>query len=213
MVQRLKTAKEGWFWLVKLVYMFVGFPFLLFIGLVTLYALNSPRAEAKIAGLPLFALLVWAAVLIPVGVFAYGVFSRRRLLKSITASLRDPGYFDPDAAYETYHEGDGKYLGIDIQNGTILYVHKIRKGAVDVVGLTMDDWTDREVDGSMLRIYTKLPQLPRIEISTPWAQQWFDTLGAMEHKRSNTPRGFAGYVGNRLEQLELDHHIQIPRLA
>jgi len=212
MVQRLKTAKEGWFWLVKTIYLFC-LPFLLFIGAVTLYALNSPRAETKIAGLPLFTLLVWTAVLVPVAVFVYGIFSRRRLLKSITASLRDSDYFNPDATYEMYHEGDGKYLGIDTHNGTILYVHKIRNGAVDVVALTMGDWINREVEGNMLRLYTKLPQLPRIEFSTPWAQRWFDTLGAMEHKHYSTAQPFARYVGNKLETLERDHHIQIPRVA
>ncbi|MEA9996472.1 plasmid IncI1-type surface exclusion protein ExcA [Pseudomonas sp. AA4] len=212
MVQRLKTAKEGWFWLAKMVYLFT-LPFLLFIGVVTLYALHSPRAEAKIAGLPLFSLLVWVGVMIPVAVFVYGIFSRRRLLKSITTSLRSAEYFNPDATYEMYHEGDGKYLGIDINNGTILYVHKIRKGEVDVVPLTMDDWINREVEGKMLRIYTKLPQLPRIEIATPWAQRWYDSLGAMEFNRRTTPHPFASYVGNRLAKLERDHQIQIPRFA
>lgn len=211
-MQRLKTAKEGWLWLVKLGYM-ACLPFLVAIGGVTLYALNSPRAEAHIDGLPLFALLVWAAVLIPVGKFVHGLFSRRRLLKSITASLRHPEYFNPDEAYEVYHEGDGKYLGIDVHNGTILYVHKIRTGTVDVVALTMDDWINREVEGNMLRLYTKFPQLPRIEISTPWAQRWFDTLGAMEYKHRGSSRSFASYVSHELEKLEREHHIQIPRVA
>lgn len=213
MVQRLKTAREGWFWLVKLAYMLIGFPCLLFIGLMTLYALTSSRAEAQISGLPLFSLLVWSGVLIPVAIFAYGLFSRRRLLKNITAAMRDSAYFNPDSAFEVYHEGDGKYLGIDTENGTILYVHKIRRGQVDVVGLTMEDWINREVDGNTLRLYTKFPRLPRIEISTPWAERWFDALGAMEFKRPATPLHFASHVSKQLETLERDHRILIPRVA
>lgn len=212
MVQRLKTAKEVWFWIIKVLYM-ISFPFLVFIGGVTLYALNSPRAEANISGLPLFALLVWAAVLIPIVIFAHGIYNRRRLLKSITASLRHPDYFNPDSTFEVYHEGDGKYLGIDINNGTILYVHKIRKGAVDVVALTMDDWINREVEGQMLRLYTKFPQLPRIEVATPWAQRWYDSLGALEYKQRGNQRPFASYVSRELEKLEREHHIQIPRIV
>lgn len=213
MVQRMKTAKEGWFWLVKLAYMFIGFPFLLFVGIATIYALSTSRAEAQIAGLPQFALLVWACVLVPVAIFAYGIFSRRRLVKSITAALRSVEYFNPDPAYEAYHEGDGKYLGIDTEKGTILYVHKIRKGEVDVVALTMDDWINREVDGSMLRLYTKFPRLPCVEIATPWAQRWYDTLGAMEYKRPKPPAQFTSYVSKRLERLEQEHQIFIPRVV
>ncbi|WP_310649584.1 plasmid IncI1-type surface exclusion protein ExcA [Pseudomonas mosselii] len=211
-MQRQKSAKEFGFWLVTKAYVVV-FPFLLIVGSGCLYALTSNRPEAKIAGLPLFTLMVWTTILAPVALFMYGTFSRRRLLKSIVTSLRNPDVFCPSPTFEVYHEGEGKYLGIDVEHGTILYVHKIRKGAVDVVALTMDDWTNREVDENTLRLYTKRPQLPRIEISTPWAQRWFDVLGAMEHQRPTPRRPFPSHVGNALEGLERQHHIQIPRFA
>lgn len=212
MVQRLKSAKEGCAWLVKLGYM-VCFPFLVAIGGITLYALNSPRAEAKIDGLPLFALLVWSAVLIPAGLFFYRLINRRRLLRNIIASLRQRDYFDPDSSHEVYHDGDGKYLGIDIHNGTILYVNKIRNGAVDVVAMNMSDWVSSEVEGQTLRIFTKLPELPRIEIVTPWAQRFYDVLGvlAIKHRGSSLP--FSSYVFRQLERLERELDIQIPRFA
>lgn len=211
-MQRLKTAKEVCAWLMKMGYM-VLFPFLVVIGGITLYALNSPRAEAKIDGLPLFALLVWAAVLIPAGIFVCRLFSRRRLLRNITASLRQRDYFDPDSAHEVYHDGEGKYLGIDINNGTILYVHKIRNGAVDVVAMNMSDWVGSEVEGQTLRLFTKLPELPRIEIVTPWAQRFSDTLGVLiiKHRGSSSP--FSSHVFRQLDRLEREFDIQIPRFA
>lgn len=107
----------------------------------------------------------------------------------------------------------GKYLGIDARNGTILYIHKIRKGQVDVVGLTMGDWTNREVEGNKLRLYTKFPELPCIEISTPWAQRWYDTLGAMEYKRYTTAKPFGLYVREHAEKLERENKIHIPNLG
>lgn len=211
-MQRMKTAKEGWFGFFKIAYA-VCSPFLLFIGCATLYALSSSRQEANIPGLPLFALLVWAAVLVPTAWFVFGIYSRRQLLKSIVAELRSSEFFNPAPGFEAYHEGDGKYLGIDVDKGTILYVHKIRKGEVDVVALTMDDWTDRAVDGNLFRLFTKFPQLPRIEIATPWADRWFDTLGAMEYQKFAGRAPFAQYVSRKLEQLERNHRIQIPRVA
>ncbi|MDT3244150.1 plasmid IncI1-type surface exclusion protein ExcA [Pseudomonas amygdali pv. morsprunorum] len=213
-VQRFKTAKEGWLVVFKGLYL-IAFPFLLIFAILFLIAAigSMPgkfgREALVVSG------MIWTPILISLFIFFRGVFSRRSLLKRVTAELIEPQLFNPDAANEMYHEGDGKYLGIDTQNGTILYVHRIRKGQVDVVGLTMDDWTNREVEGNMFRLYTKFPDLPRIEIATPLAQRWYDTLGAMEHKQKqySTPQPFNRYVHDRLETLERDLNVQIPRLA
>jgi hypothetical protein len=212
-VQRLKTAREGWFWIFKLVYGFLAFPFLLFFSIAMTSITLSAESEQRVAAYEVLAIASWVGVLFPIALLIKGVFARRWLLKKITSAVRDPLHFDPDSAHEMYHEGDGKYLGIDINNGTILYIHRIRQGQVDVLGLSMGDWTNREVEGSMFRLYTKIPQLPRIEISTPWAQRWFDTLGAMEHKRYDTPQPFKAYVNDHIHLLEHENKIQIPKLA
>ncbi|EFW77458.1 plasmid IncI1-type surface exclusion protein ExcA, partial [Pseudomonas savastanoi] len=198
-VQRLKTAKEGWFWIVKIFYMLFAFPFAVLVGVPSLFIASSLIEEKDFTTLG-FCSMLWLGVLIPMGIFIYGVLSRRRLLKRVTRAIKSPQFFNPDPTNEIYHEGDGKYLGIDTKNGTILYVHRIRKGQVDVVALTMDDWTNREVEGKgILRLYTKHPDLPRIEIGTPLAQLWYDTLGAMEHKQKqySTPQPFNRYVHDR----------------
>lgn len=214
MVKRLKTAKETLTWLVKMGYA-LCLPVLVLIGGILLYALNSTRPEARIEGLPLLTVLVWAAILGPVVLFGYRLFVRRRLIRSITAALRSKEHFDPDGAHEVYHDGEGKYLGIDIRNGTILYVHKIRNGAVDVVAMNMSDWLSSEVNhtGQKFSLLTKLPELPRIEIVTPWAQRFHDTLGAMAIRQIGTANAFSSYVSVQLERLERDFEIHIPRFA
>lgn len=213
MVQRLKTAKEGWLWMVKFLYMLIGFPSALLIGIPSLFLVPSLLEQKNFATLA-FCSMLWLAALVPVVIFLRGVLSRRRLLKQITKAIKAPQFFNPDDANEMYHEGDGKYLGIDTKNGTILYVHRIRKGHLDVVALTMNDWTNREVEGKgILRLYTKFPDLARIEIGTPWAQRWYDTLGAMEHKQYANAQAFKQHVHHRLEALERDLNVQIPRLA
>ncbi|QNL02918.1 plasmid IncI1-type surface exclusion protein ExcA (plasmid) [Serratia marcescens] len=212
MVQRLKTTREGWAWVFKILYMVLALPCLLFLALASLLTLSDVLKNGDLYQLFFYG-LIWAAILIPVAIFTKQVISKRRILKVITNDVKDPEYFMPEQGYEMYHEGDGKYLGIDIKRGTILYVHRIRKGEVDVVGLDMKDWTNREVEGKMFRLYTKLPELPRIEISTPWAQRWFDTLGSMEFKQYQPAMPFSEYVDIHREQLERENHIAIPRLA
>jgi hypothetical protein len=196
MVQRLRTAKEGWFWIVKILYMFIGIPFCLLVGVPSLFIASSLIAEKDFTTLG-FCSLLWLGILIPVGIFAHGVLSRRRLLKRITTVIKAPQFFNPDPTNEIYHEGDGKY-----------------KGQVDILALTMSDWTNREVEGnSLFRLYTKLPDLPRIQIGTPWAQRWYDTLGAMEHKQYSTPQPFSLYVAKHVEKLERDNKIYIPKFS
>ncbi|WP_183136534.1 plasmid IncI1-type surface exclusion protein ExcA, partial [Pseudomonas amygdali] len=134
-VQRLKTAKEGWFWIVKIFYMLFAFPFAVLVGVPSLFIASSLIEEKDFTTLG-FCSMLWLGVLIPMGIFIYGVLSRRRLLKRVTRAIKSPQFFNPDPTNEIYHEGDGKYLGIDTKNGTILYVHRIRKGQVDVVALT-----------------------------------------------------------------------------
>ncbi|MCK9759835.1 plasmid IncI1-type surface exclusion protein ExcA [Pseudomonas syringae pv. syringae] len=211
-VQRLKTAKEGRVGIAKVLYG-LALPFLLFFGVAMLWLTLSADPGKRVVEYELLTVATWIAVLVPVFLFFRNVTTRRNLLQHLKSALQDPQYFNPGDSYEMYHEGDGKYLGIDIKNGTILYVHRIRKGQVDVVGLSMSDWTRCEVEGQMFRIYTKRPELPRLEIATPWAQRWYDTLASMQHQRYTTPKPFSAYVGEHIAKMERDNDIYIPKVA
>lgn len=211
-VNRLKTQKEFWSFLIKLAYILLALPFLLFVGSVLLLTMPPPHSS-RVEENVIAVIIVWSAILIPVGIFFYRVFRKNSFLTKVVKSLQSPDHFLPDSIHEMYHQGDCKYLGIDIRNGTILYVHQIRKGQADVIGLNMGDWTNREVEGKMLRLYTKFPELPRIEISTPWAQRFYDTLGAMEYKRFDNSTPFSAYVNSHIAQLERDHKVHVPKLA
>lgn len=213
MVQRMKTAKDSLFFLVKLAYGLLALPFLLFVGSIYLLMSFDSGLGSQQNSAIIITSIIWSAIIVPVGLFFLSVFSKRRLLKMIANDIKHPDFFMPESGYEMFHEGDGKYLGIDIKRGTLLYVHRIRKGEVDVVGLDMRDWTNREVEGKMFRLYTKIPELPRIEIATPWAQRWFDTLGSMEFRQYQPTMLFSEYVDIHREQLERENNLVIPRLA
>lgn len=213
-IQRLKSVKETLSEVVRTLYMLFGFPFLLLIGVLMFFTLTSGSSMSNGSDVKLGAVLIWAGIFLSIGIFVRGARSRQRILKTATAAFRDPAYFDPDEGYEMYQQASGKYLGIDKTNGTILYIHSIRKGQMDVMALTMDEWTNREVEGAnIFRLYTKYADLPRIEIRTAWAQRWYDTLGAMQHKQYSTPKPFKQYVHDRLETLERELNVHIPRLA
>lgn len=211
-IQRLKSVRETLSEVARTLYMLFGFPFLLFAGVVMFFAVTSGRSN--LPGDSLGTVLIWVVIFLSIGIFVRGIRSRRNILKKATAALCDPAYFDPDEGYEMYQQASGKYLGIDKTNGTLLYIHRIRKGQMDVMALTMDEWTNREVEGTnIFRLYTKYADLPRIEIRTAWAQRWYDTLGAMQHKQYSTPKPFKQFAFERIELLERDLKVHIPRLA
>ena len=212
-VQRLNTAKEGWFQVARRTYFIIVFPCLIFLGLLSLMVLPGSMPGRETKDTLILIAMFWTPVVVPLLFFISAARARRRLLKNILAVLRAKDTFCPDDGQELIQTASGKYLGIDSKNGTILYVHRIRKGLVDVVGLTMGDWTNREVEGNVLRLYTKFPELPCIEISTPWAQKWYDTLGAMEYKRYQTAVPFRDYVTAHIGTLERENKIHIPRVA
>lgn len=211
-VQRLKSAKEGLTGLFGVLYMFTGFPCALLISLISVFMTPSLIREGAYSTVFFFA-IIWLAAIVPVAL----IFSRarrgRKLTNSIVSSVRSKSVFWPDQADELHSPAAGKYFGIDTKNGTFLYINRIRKGQVDVVGLTMGDWTSRELEGSKLRLYTKFPEMPCIEISTPWAKRWYDTLGAMEYKRFHSTKPFSQYVSEHFEALERENNIHIPKLA
>lgn len=210
-INRLRTRREYWFFLIKIAYILVGLPILLLIGIFML--LSMPPPQNRVPGVVEGTALIWLAIIIPVGIFIYSFITRGRLLKSIVRGLRSPEYFAPDENLEMFHEGDCKYLGIDIRHGTILYVHKIRSGQMDVIGLTMADWTMKEVQGNVFRLYTKHPELPMIQIGTPWAKRWYDTLDAMAHKPYSTPQPFSQYLAAHLKTLQSKHRVHIPTFS
>lgn len=212
-VHRLKTAKEGWFQVAKRTYFLLALPCLLLLGLLSLMVLPGSMPGRETKDTLILIAMFWTPVVVPVLLLVSAARARRKLLNKILNSLKTKDVFWPEEGQELLQVSSGKYLGIDAKNGTILYVHRIRKGQVDVVGMTMGDWTNRELEGSVLRLYTKYPELPCIEISTPWAQRWYDTLGAMEYKRYQSATLFKKYVIDHIETLERDNKIQIPQLA
>jgi hypothetical protein len=121
-------------------------------------------------------------------------------------------FFNPrDSMLEVCNAG-GDYLGIDTTNGTLLYIRLIRRGVVDIIGLTLSDLTRRRVEGkSTLRLYTRFTDLPCITVKTAYAQHFFDVIGAMESRQYALPEPFGKYVEGKIKDVEQEFGVR--RLA
>ncbi|WP_413484662.1 plasmid IncI1-type surface exclusion protein ExcA [Morganella psychrotolerans] len=208
MTQRLKTPRESRHLRIVVFYVLVCLPICMFIGLTIPFGRNGISADPV---LQLMAFIAWMFIILPVAVFIYNLILKRIVLTRIVRQLKHSDYFNPQAGNETFHLGDGKYFGIDISNGTMLYIHRIRKGEIDILALDMKDWTNSEAEGQVFRLYTKRPELPRIAIATPFAQRWFDTVGAMVH-RQYPDISFNHYIRGKFPELESENNIHISPL-
>lgn len=217
-VQRHDKPKDVLWALTRILYYFLALPYLCFLAFGTLVALFGNTMGRPNGELYLFSLLVWAGILIPLGYRRFSIVQRRRQLKKMVALLTSDERFSPLKQHQVMDAGRGKYLGIDIKSGNILYIHMVKKGVVDVIGLTMRDWTERELEGSSLRINTKNPEVPVLSVNahSTVARELFNTLGAMGH--NSYPESFPQepwplHVSIQSRFVEFEHDVVVPQAS
>lgn len=217
-VQRHDNYKDFVWALTRILYYFLALPYLCFLALGTLVAMFGNTMGRPNGELYLFSLLVWAGILLPLSYRRFSINRRRRQLKQMVNLLTSDERFSPQKQHQVLDAGRGKYLGIDTKHGTILYIHMVKKGLVDVMGLTMDDWSDSEQEGSTLRIKTKNPDVPVLSINAHHtvASQLLNTLGAMSHYSYSEPfpkEPWPLHVGIQSRFVEFEHNVVVPQAA
>lgn len=204
--------------LTRVLYYFLSLPFLCLLAFGTLIAMFGNTMGRPDSELYLFSSLVWAAILLPLGYRRFSIMRRSRQLKQMVSMLSSAERFSPQKQHQVLDAGRGKYLGIDTQRGTILYIHMVKRGVIDVIGLTMRDWTDRELEGSALRLNTKDPDVPVLSVNAHpiVAKELFNTLGAMSHNSYAEPfpnEPWPEYVGRQSRFVEFEHNVVVPQVV
>ena len=162
--------------------------------------------------------IVWLDILLPLEFHSFKIISRCRQLKKMVALLTSDERFSPLKQHQVMDAGQGKYLGIDIKFGNILYIHMVKKGVVDVIGLTMRDWTERELEDGTLRIKTKNPEVPVLSINAhpTVTRELSNTLGAMSHNsyvESFPQEPWPLHVNIQSRFVEFEHDVVVPQAS
>lgn len=216
-VQRTDTKAETLWVIVKFAYYFLALPFLIIMAPITLigtfgHTMSKPDEEFYA-----FTFGVWAALIIPLSIRHFVKLSRRRRLDKMVALLSRPDRFSPQKQHQVMDVGGGKYFGIDTRHGTLLYIHRVKKDVIDVIGLSMKDWTRRQLEGSALRLYTRMPDMPVLSIHAhpSVARVLFDTLDAMSHNHYDDPfpDAWPEYVKQQSRFIEFEHDVVVPQVA
>jgi hypothetical protein len=82
----------------------------------------------------------------------------------------------------------------------------------------MSDWTNRELEGSALRLYTRNTDLPVLSINAPplIAKELFDILGAMDgngYSELFPQEPWPLHVGIQSRFVEYEHNVVVPQAA
>lgn len=215
-LKRQETKSDYFKALIKTFYYALALPCLLILGVITLIISSSDSFHYKLYSTDYVLLtLLWLAILIPLSVRQYGKYSRRHKLQKTVSMLTRADRFNPEKQHQVLDAGHGKYLGIDTKNGTILYIHMVKKGLIDVIGLDMQSWTNRELEGSALRLYTKMPDVPVLSVYAHpiVAKRLFDTLGAMDQNSYGKPftDSWPVYVAQQSRFVEYEHGVVVPQ--
>lgn len=220
-VQRHDSKVENLWVITKFVYYFLALPCLIFLGIAMAFiAYGTATGKTTGADSQFYsvAIVVWLLTIVPFIVGRYGKLSRRRQLKKMVALLTSDARFSPQKQHQVMDAGRGKYLGIDTRYGNILYIHMVKKGIVDVIGLTSRDWTDRQLEGSTLRILTKNPEVPVLSINAypTVTKELFNTLGAMSHNsyaESFPKEPWPLHVSLQSRFVEFEHDVVVPQAS
>lgn len=204
--------------LTRALYYFLGLPSLVFIALASIVIYSSKGPTEPGAGMGIFFTLVWFGILFPLGYRRLNVMRRRRQLKKMVAQLSSAERFSPQKQHQITDAGRGKFLGVDTRTGNVLYIHIVKKGLVDVLGLTMRDWTDGEREAGTLRVSTKNPDVPELSINAHpgVARELLNTLGAMSHNaypESFPQEPWPEYVGRQSRFVEYEHNVVVPQVV
>lgn len=204
--------------LTRVLYYFLGLPSLIFLAFASIIIYSNNGPSGPDASLGYLFLLVWCGILFPLSYRRIIIIRRRRQLKKMVALLTSAERFSPQKQHQILDAGHGKYLGIDTKHGNILYIHMVKKGVVDVIGLTMRDWTERELEGSTLRLNTKNPEMPVLSINAHQtvAKELFSTIGAMSHNgysESFPQEPWPEHVGRQSRFVEFEHDVVVPQVV
>lgn len=203
MTRRERNKKENTLLIIKVLSSIFIMPALFILAFIS--TISSRSGDGVIA------LVLWTLFLIPIILWQINVRKRARKLKNIVA-LYDNGSFAPQKG-NVITEGYQVYLGADAIRGTILYIYMTREGVYDVLGLDMNSWTRIQRVGNKLKISTKIPECPSLEIAAPGGERdatyLYDVICAMEHRVYEYKTSFPQYVKQKSQSTSVPANIHL----
>lgn len=201
-----RYPKWWFFYLVaKSLFYVAGILSLIFYGIVYITVANS--YDEYIIGFG-----CWVLLVAPFAVNYFIAKKRKQKIQSALAEIKATGHFNPTKESEAWFFWKNTYLGFDYHKGTIVYIRIYPGNVMDVIGFDAYSLTRTEVEGSKLRLYTKLASLPMISIDTDAASNLANHIHAMNNKGYSYNFNFPDIVKQKRQKLESLAGMPVPDL-
>ncbi|CAI9394827.1 MULTISPECIES: plasmid IncI1-type surface exclusion protein ExcA [Enterobacteriaceae] len=202
-----RYPKWWFFYLVaKSLFYVAGILSLIFYGIVYITVANS--YDEYIIGFG-----CWVLLVAPFAVNYFIAKKRKQKIQSALVEIKATGHFNPTKESEAWFFWKNTYLGFDYHKGTIVYIRIYPGNVMDVIGFDAYSLTRTEVEGSKLRLYTKLASLPMIPIDTYAASNLANHIHAMNNKGYSYNFNFPEIVKQKRQKLESLAGMPVPDLV
>lgn len=192
--------------------LFLRFGVITLVLLAPLFTLSVISVDYANGDDYLFLFGCWFLLIAPFGINYSIAKKRKQKLRTVVENIKTTGLFSPNTSSEGWLFWNSTYLGFDFHKGTFLYVRIYPGNVMDVIGFDAYSLVRTEVEGSKLRLYTRLTSLPMIPIDTGSASSIADHLHAMNNKRYSYNFDFHDVVNKKHKELEQLTGMPVPEL-
>ncbi|EEB7409416.1 plasmid IncI1-type surface exclusion protein ExcA [Salmonella enterica] len=191
-------------------YLIFGIPCLIFYSLAGIVFVTSNDYH-RLDGY-IYTYGSWALLIIPCVWLYLSAKKRQKKINTIINSLKETGRFVPDKNLEFRMFWQAKYFGIDVRNGTMLYIGIWPGKVMDVIGFQAGSITETATSGSRIDLHTSFVTLPVIslELVTKYASTIANTIHAINRKGYSYPVNFPALVQNKKKEWENMTGLPVP---
>ncbi|HGC0685692.1 TPA: plasmid IncI1-type surface exclusion protein ExcA, partial [Escherichia coli] len=194
----------AYYYLVRNAYFIFGVPFLLLCSLgFTGMMLTEPYIETDIQAY-LYTYGSWLLLILPSLWLYMKTRAKKKKVQQVVQQIKESSPFAPTSDYEQLSFSKSCYFGIDIKNGTMLYVRIYPNNVMDVIGLDIHNFTRTVAEDGKLEIHTTYVSLPMIplEISGISARTLANTMHTMAARGYEYKERFPQMIRYRVKEWE-----------
>ena len=202
-----KSRYPSWwayYYLIRTAYFIFGVPFLLLCSLgITGMMLTEPYIETDIQAY-LYTYGSWLLLILPSLWLYMKTRAKKKKVQQVVQQIKESSPFAPTSDYEQLSFSKSCYFGIDIKNGTMLYVRIYPNNVMDVIGLDIHNFTRTVAEDGKLEIHTTYVSLPMIplEISGISSRTLANTMHTMAARGYEYKERFPQMIRYRVKEWE-----------
>ncbi|HAM9627845.1 TPA: plasmid IncI1-type surface exclusion protein ExcA [Escherichia coli] len=202
-----KSRYPSWwayYYLIRTAYFIFGVPFLLLCSLgFTGMMLTESYIETDIQAY-LYTYGSWLLLILPSLWLYMKTRAKKKKVQQVVQQIKESSPFAPTSDYEQLSFSKSCYFGIDIKNGTMLYVRIYPNNVMDVIGLDIHNFTRTVAEDGKLEIHTTYVSLPMIplEISGISSRTLANTMHTMAARGYEYKERFPQMIRYRVKEWE-----------